>query len=326
MEFTLTYDLDEAGWAYLDIEDDGGKINITISYLRDSLREMATVAKELVEGAESARVVFLDEPGETRLVLNRKDDVLSYEVQGGDDWGDRELKVLMSGKTTPTRFVSEVKKELQSLYEEYGEALYVQRCIHYKFPTDLLQVLTRMDEINKTVENINTYEEEVGDISESDTQVLLVEKVLGIAGYDVFDPFVVRRASRSSTRPEFDVEVYRDGKLFLAIEVKAISSQEFNIDQQEIGQIQIKNGQWKNKAKDGVGQLRAYCCNWKNKLTEETIPILTNGERWCLFFPKEFVDEKNASDSFKIEECAIIGSVEDCDFDEMIIKRIRCLN
>lgn len=59
------------------------------------------------------------------------------------------------------------------------------------------------------IKKIEKYEDEHGKkISEADTQSLLVEPVLELAGYCVLDPNVVKRASRAGKgSQEFDSEV-----------------------------------------------------------------------------------------------------------------------
>ena len=68
---------------------------------------------------------------------------------------------------------------------------------------------------------------------EIDTQVLLVEPVLQLAGWDIGDPKVVKRAGRSPLKHEFDIETYlnpdAEKVLRLAIECKSLRSVEFNI-------------------------------------------------------------------------------------------------
>lgn len=84
---------------------------------------------------------------------------------------------------------------------------------------------------NETKNEKKSKNENENKISEIDTQVILVEEVLKVAGYDTLDINQVRRADRSATGKHFDIEVYGDnGTLLLAIEVKSLGSNEFNID------------------------------------------------------------------------------------------------
>ena len=135
------------------------------------------------------------------------------------------------------------------------------------------------------------------DLSEIDTQVLFIEPVLELAGWNIKDPTQVKRASRSTIKQEFDIEIYSSNeppsKLHAALECKSISSHEFNIDKinnrNGIGQLtqkQKKNNQslyWANKSGDGTGQLRAYCINYSHFNEDSDIPILTNGFDWVIF-------------------------------------------
>ncbi len=129
------------------------------------------------------------------------------------------------------------------------------------------------------------------DLSEVDTQVLFIEPVIELSGWNIKDPTQVKRASRSTKKQEFDIEIYSSkgppSKLHAAFEYKSISSHEFNIDKinsrNGIGQLtqkQKKRDQslyWANKSGDGTGQLRAYCVNYSHFNEDSDIPILTNG-------------------------------------------------
>ncbi|MBN9691258.1 MAG: hypothetical protein J0M24_13565 [Verrucomicrobia bacterium] len=147
MGFKLTYELQGAGWALARIRDKDEHLDVAVSYLRDSLRELAEAARALAAGAEFARVVFMDEPGEIQLLLNRTDNGLSYEARRFDDWNswgmgapDR-FEVVFSGVTTVQRFVGEVTSQLESLMQQYGASGYQERWVNRDFPEDLLAQL-----------------------------------------------------------------------------------------------------------------------------------------------------------------------------------------
>jgi hypothetical protein len=150
MGFKLTYDLEGDGWAMARIQDGDTHLDITLSYLHDSLRELAEAARALATGADSARVVFLDEPGEVELLLNGADDSLRYEARWFDDWSswgmhpsDR-FKVALSGMTTVRRFVGEVRSQLEVLLRDHGAAGYKQRWGEHDFPEELLVQLQKL--------------------------------------------------------------------------------------------------------------------------------------------------------------------------------------
>ena len=66
------------------------------------------------------------------------------------------------------------------------------------------------------IKKFEDYEKDGKKISEADTQTVLVESVIDLVGYCVIDPNVVKRASRAGKgSQEFDLEVYKDNRLFL---------------------------------------------------------------------------------------------------------------
>ncbi len=132
-------------------------------------------------------------------------------------------------------------------------------------------------------------------LSEVDAQVLYIEVVLHIAGYDLRNPKIVKRADRAKNMYQFDVEVYESEADFkkcigLAIECKSPQNDEFNIAKYtsgtEVGALEVVTQQgnriWKNKNRDGLGQLRAYCLNARHFIAGSSIPILTNGFEWVV--------------------------------------------
>jgi hypothetical protein len=144
MGFKLTYYLEGAGWATARIQDGDTHVDITVSYLHDSLRDLAEAARALAFGATFARVVFMDEPGEVQLVLHRDDDSLAYEARWFDDWSSwgmhpaDQFEVLLSGVTTVRRFIGEVRSQLEALLREHGTSGYKDKWVESDFPEDLL--------------------------------------------------------------------------------------------------------------------------------------------------------------------------------------------
>lgn len=129
------------------IQDGEHKVDATISYLHDTLRELGEAARALRDGADSARVVFMDEPGEVQMLLTRKDDALDYELRWFDDWNswgmypDDRFETISRGSTTVARFCDEVRKEFEGLFAEHGEDGYIGKWVEHDFPTDLLREL-----------------------------------------------------------------------------------------------------------------------------------------------------------------------------------------
>jgi len=108
-------------------------------------------------------------------------------------------------------------------------------------------------------------------LSEIDTQVLLVDPILCLAGYDISNPKVVKRADRGSKKEQFDVEVYSSNEdLMIAIEVKALKSNEFNISDQF--QIQDRAG--------NSGNLAICCKNFEKSGEKKKRTQIYNGNAW----------------------------------------------
>ena len=68
---TLSYSLSGTGWATATIAHEGQRRQMTVSYLSDALSEMTQAAICLLEGADTVRFAFNDEPGEHRVVITR---------------------------------------------------------------------------------------------------------------------------------------------------------------------------------------------------------------------------------------------------------------
>ena len=66
----LNYILEDAGWAILEISKGEELLKLNISYLHDSLKNLAESAIEL-ETKNEKTVIFMDEPGEHWLILKK---------------------------------------------------------------------------------------------------------------------------------------------------------------------------------------------------------------------------------------------------------------
>lgn len=68
--FSLKYTINNGGWAVLEIGNMEKTLILNISFFHDSLKELAQSAIVL-KFKDETQVVFMDEPGEHRLVLER---------------------------------------------------------------------------------------------------------------------------------------------------------------------------------------------------------------------------------------------------------------
>ena len=79
-----------------------------------------------------------------------------------------------------------------------------------------------LGEIKALCSKLKLIDDEKRTISEIDTQIFLIEPVLQLSGWDLYDPQKVKRTSRSYKKQEFDIELYKVDYLRVAIECKAI--------------------------------------------------------------------------------------------------------
>ena len=164
-------------------------------------------------------------------------------------------------------------------------------------------------------------------LSEIDTQILLIEPVLEIAEWNLLEHAQAKRASRNPRAQEFDIETYASPDLLtFAIECKALNNHWFNIDKLQskgVGRLeQDSEGKWFHDYRkcDGVGQLRAYCMNYKHFCKERSVAILTDGYDWVIFNTQVFTSQLTSS----ITKAAIVAhaNLSDSKFKEIIIDKL----
>jgi hypothetical protein len=132
MSFALTYEAPQHGWT----------VEMTVSYLHDSLYDLTTAASALVRGATQATVVFMDEPGEHQLLLRQPGpDRVDFELRWFDHWASwghspEEFRTLLVGSTTAASFARAVLAVLDTLWSELEPAEYKERWVQHEFPVE----------------------------------------------------------------------------------------------------------------------------------------------------------------------------------------------
>ena len=146
--FHFEYELHRAGWATARIRHGENEIDMTVSYLHDSLRELANAVYAVSRGAAISRVVFMDEPGEYQLTLTRRNGPdCHYSIRWFNDWDSWNIRTLPGSTpvfdgTVPVRqLVQQVYAALWSLYEEFGESGYQELWCEHEFPLAEMQRL-----------------------------------------------------------------------------------------------------------------------------------------------------------------------------------------
>lgn len=122
--FQLQYELHEHGWAAARICHGEVSVEMTASYLHDSLRELANAAFSISRGSAESRVVFMDEPGEHQLTLARETGgECRYSVKWYNDWESWGMRTLpgshhvCNGTVPIRRIVQQVYTALWAIYE-----------------------------------------------------------------------------------------------------------------------------------------------------------------------------------------------------------------
>ncbi|MGJ7565140.1 hypothetical protein ACSFBM_14890 [Variovorax sp. GB1R11] len=143
----IGYVLSGTGWATFSFRDDAETMAFAVSYLHDSLGDLARMGVELVKGAQSATAVFMDEPGEVQLVVTGDKDDLSFELRSYHDWASWEMtaadnyKVLASGFVRRVDLVRNIHAILERIYVECGPETYRERWVEHDFPLRAYEVL-----------------------------------------------------------------------------------------------------------------------------------------------------------------------------------------
>lgn len=144
---SINYILEDAGWATVVINNGEQILELNVSYLHDSLKNLAESAIELKKGNEKS-VVFMDEPGEHWLILKIKEnEVINYELRWYEDWtnwnliSEEKYIIKLQGNTTISKYINEVRINLQDIYEKHGYIEYKKRWIQDDFPLDEFEKL-----------------------------------------------------------------------------------------------------------------------------------------------------------------------------------------
>lgn len=140
--FTIDYTLADHGWADVRFANSLGQCESGVSYLHDSLGQLADMAIKLQHGAVSAKTVFMDEPGELQFAVEVRDDKAVYEIRRFRDWHswgmrpENDYEVGLSGSCQPRRIVQQIFAVLRDIHDEIGPEEYKKRWLKHEFPSE----------------------------------------------------------------------------------------------------------------------------------------------------------------------------------------------
>jgi hypothetical protein len=153
MPITLNYLLGHSGWADFVISNGTAVAEGPVSYLHDSLLDLANAAVALLSDSPQPQLVlFMGEPGEHRLLLTPLNaSLLNVEVRSYDDdcvngelQSDADYEVMLQADCTPTEFGVEVERNLKKIWLENGPLGYEEKWLEHKFPTKAYETLTQI--------------------------------------------------------------------------------------------------------------------------------------------------------------------------------------
>jgi len=142
----IEYNLLNAGWAKGKIGNLKKSIDFVVSYLHDSLKELAESAIN-IQTKDSARIVFMNEPGEFILELTRKDNLIRYQLKWYPDWYSWNLtnadnyQIQLEGETTVIKYKNQVRKVLIEISNKMNPEAYKEKWISHEFPTNAYNLL-----------------------------------------------------------------------------------------------------------------------------------------------------------------------------------------
>lgn len=142
----LYYHVTAPGWAKAVLSNEAKRIEMQVSYQRDSLRELAEASNQLLyEEKQTTQVVFMDEAGEYVLTMSKINLLeIKLDLKWHEDWLSWNMySTTKSSYTTVftdtvplAEFTHNVLTILETILNEYGEYGYKQQWDQHDFPAD----------------------------------------------------------------------------------------------------------------------------------------------------------------------------------------------
>lgn len=143
----MGYEVQEAGWALFSVQGKEERMSVGVSYLHDSLGDLAQMALAFSQKATEATGIFMQEPGEVQLVVRAFENSLLCELRNFRDWAswgmaaDDDFEVLMRWTVSRSDFVRNVHDVLERIVLSIGTEQYKERWVEHEFPSEAFQAL-----------------------------------------------------------------------------------------------------------------------------------------------------------------------------------------
>jgi len=140
IKFSIEYKVQEYGWVEVYISDGKTTIDSPVSYLHDSLCELAEMAISIKAGHKESKVVFMDEPGELLLVATLDGDQAHYEARWYKDWAswgigsESEFKPVLQGVCASSKATHQITKVLWYIHQDIEPEKYKELWGEHEFP------------------------------------------------------------------------------------------------------------------------------------------------------------------------------------------------
>ncbi len=139
-KLTIKYEVEEAGWAVATITNESSEAVMAVSYLHDTLLDLAEMAISLKNGVSEAKAVFMGEPGEHQFIVTKQDDRVEYEVRLYKDWAswgkqsDSDYTVVLKGISSAARVIQQITQILWHIHQNIGPLKYKELWVEHDFP------------------------------------------------------------------------------------------------------------------------------------------------------------------------------------------------
>jgi hypothetical protein len=140
MAIRINYDLSGHGWANIQISSGPQKVDMSASFLHDTLAELIGAANLLLKGAPEVKVMIMQEPGAYLVYLQAMNKghmaIGIRHFKGKADWGSVSSNehVVFNGQDMILNVSTQILQNASRLLSTYGMDGYKARWVNYEFP------------------------------------------------------------------------------------------------------------------------------------------------------------------------------------------------
>lgn len=150
MKLSIGYKVLQHGWATVTLSDGTKTVDGSVSYLHDSLLELAQMAISIKSGQKETKAVFMDEPGELQLLVHLDSEIAHYEArwyEGWPSWGvgsESDFETILKGSCSSARIIQQITQILWTIYSDIGVKRYKELWCEHEFPLAQFEALSNL--------------------------------------------------------------------------------------------------------------------------------------------------------------------------------------